>query len=518
MNGRLVATHEGGHTPICADITEALRQDTDQVVVVRAEDQPEDLAQPRGKQDWRPEPHDIWYHRTTGIWQPVWLEQVGRAHLADIRWTPDLARGLVGLSVRLERHTDEPLDLRIRLSIHGQPLVDDVCRIRGVTLHRELALDAAVMPMERKRLLWSPDHPNLVDATLTLSVGDAEIDRVESYLGLRSVGVGAGRFLLNGRPYFMRMVLEQGYWPESHLAAPDAAALRREVELIKACGFNGVRIHQKVEDPRFLYWCDQLGLLVWGEMANAYTFSPTATGRFVREWLDVLARDYSHPSIVCWVPLNESWGVPNLPLDAAQQAFAQAVYYLTKASDPTRPALSNDGWEYLVGDICGVHDYSFEGEALRDRYATPEAVSRTLREVQPQHRSVLLSGHRREAEPVMVTEYGGLSLQPDPEARWHGYGALADAGALLDRYRELTTALLDSTGIAGFCYTQLTDTGQETNGLLTEHREFKIDPAAVRAITTRVAAAVPGDLTIEQQRNRGITPFAAATVETQTQT
>jgi len=248
-----------------------------------------------------------------------------------------------------------------------------------------------------------------------------------------------------------------------------------------------VRIHQKVEDPRFLYWCDRLGLLVWGEMANAYVFSTIAIERLTREWLEVLARDYSHPCIVAWVPINESWGVPNLARDPAQRHYVQALYHLTKALDPTRLTLGNEGWEHSVSDIYGIHDYSFEGSTLRERYGSREAVQRTLREVQPGDHALILPGYEYAKGPIMLTEVVGISLRPGSDVFWYGYGTVADRDAFLSKYRELIDAILNSPAIAGFCYTQLTDTGQETSGLLTAEREPKLDPAAVREITGRAS-------------------------------
>ncbi len=209
-------------------------------------------------------------------------------------------------------------------------------------------------------------------------------------------------------------MLGQGFWPESHLAAPSPAALRREVELIKELGFNGVRVHQKVEDPRFLYWCDRLGLLVWGEMPSPYAFSTTMVERVTREWLEVVRRDRSHPSIVTWVPLNESWGLQMIEHDPAQQHFASALYHLTRALDPTRPVISNDGWEHTDSDIWGVHDYGPSGDGLLDRYGTPEAVDRSLREGRPGRRRVLLQDGTDRGQPVVITEFGGLSFAPAP--------------------------------------------------------------------------------------------------------
>lgn len=494
VNGQLVATHEGGNTPCSADITSALNENTEQIIVIRAEDAPLDLTQPRGKQDWQEHPHAIWYHRTTGIWQPIWLEPVSATYITQVRWTPDLDSSMLGVVVKLQRRDIHPLHLRIELSLHDTVLSDDVYLIQGAEIHRQITFDQTGT-MNRDALLWSPRHPNLIDAQLTLLNENEVIDEVQCYAGLRNVSVEGGHFLLNGRPYYLRLALEQGYWPQTHLAAPDVASLRREVELTKQLGFNGVRIHQKVEDPRYLYWCDRLGLLVWGEMANAYVFSPAAVERLTREWLSVVERDYSHPCIVAWVPLNESWGVPNAARDPAQRSYIQALYHLTKALDTTRPVIGNDGWEHIISDIHSVHDYSFDGQVLRDRYGSIEAVQRTLREVQPGHHFVILPGYHNEGEPIMLTEFGGISYRPDANnSTWFGYGTVGDQDAFLAKYKELVDTILDSPAIAGFCYTQLTDTGQETNGLLTANREPKLDIEQVCQITSRASAAVPGDV------------------------
>jgi beta-galactosidase/beta-glucuronidase len=498
LNGRLVAEHEGGHTPFTADLTHALVPGDTQVLVVRAEDQPRDVAQPRGKQDWEPDPHAIWYHRTTGIWQPVWLEAVQETHVEAVRWTPDVDRGSFLLAVRLNQVPQRPLRVRVRLTVKGERLADDSYEINEQELRREVFLDPIQFQLRRSELLWSPRRPNLIDAEITLlGESGSPLDAVRSYAGLRSCGVRDGRFLLNNSPYYLRLVLAQNYWPESHLAAPSVEALRREVELVKELGFNGIRIHQKVEDPRFLYWCDRLGLLVWGEMANAYVFTPEAQERLTREWLDVVKRDYSHPCIVTWVPVNESWGVPNLERNPAQRDFVKGLFHLTKSLDATRPVIGNDGWEVVAGDILGVHDYSLDGDTIRERYSTPEALERTLKSTQPARRNFFLAGHHYAGEPVMLTEFGGLSLAPADSERWWGYGTLPDAETLLARYEDLVTAVLDSPVIAGFCYTQFTDTEQETNGLVTEDRVPKLDPARVKAINTRYSRSIPSDIISE---------------------
>ena len=493
LNGRLVDRHEGGHSSFTIDITDSLAAGDEQVLVVRAEDQPLDLTQPRGKQFWETKPARIWYHRTTGIWQPVWLEAVGPTYISSLAWTPDPRRGRLGLSVRLNKEPDKPLRLRLRLTVMGELLAYDSYLVRHQDTGRELRLEPDSGGMVGRRLLWTPSQPNLVDAELVLEDDDGrQLDAVASYVGLRSVEADDGLYLINGRPKYLRLVLAQNYWPQSHLAAPSDDALRREVELIKMLGFNGVRIHQKVEDERFLYWCDRLGLMVWAEMANAYEFTENAVTRFTHEWMEVIKRQYSHPSIITWVPFNESWGVPDLPGDDAQRNFVRAIYHLTKALDPTRPVIGNDGWEHVAGDIWGVHDYALDGAGLRERWGTPEAVEQAL-QGRPQHHRAVLDNVPRGERPVILSEFGGITYEPQPGKPWFGYGSVRSEDELLNKYEELVTAVLDSPSIAGFCYTQLTDTEQETNGLLTADRVPKLDPEIVRAITSRPSRAIPGD-------------------------
>jgi hypothetical protein len=497
INGHLALEHEGGHTPFQADIAPLLNDGSPQVIVVRAEDSATDLQQPRGKQYWREEPGYIWYHRTTGIWQPVWLEPVPRVAISELRWTPDVDRAGVQLTVRLNRAA--PAGWRARVRLTGDKsrriLIDDYCLIEGDELRRDLQLNLSAAVSRRRYLLWAPEHPNLIDAEIELvDERGTVIDRVESYFGLRRIEVCDGRFILNGVPTFLRLVLAQNYWPDSHLAAPSADALRREVELVKELGFNGLRIHQKIEDPRFLYWCDRLGVLVWAEAANAYVYSDRAAEMLTREWLTAVRRDYNHPCIVTWVPLNESWGVPDLDRSIQQRDFVRALYHLTRAMDCTRPVIGNDGWQHAVGDIFGVHDYAPTGDTLRERYADRGAIERTFREVRPHHHPLMTESRELGQEPIVISEFGGLTMNPADDEEWFGYGQFDDPEALLARYEELVGALLDSTALAGFCYTQLTDTEQETNGLLTAAREPKFDVQRIRAINNRPSKAVPSEI------------------------
>jgi hypothetical protein len=336
--------------------------------------------------------------------------------------------------------------------------------------------------MEHGRLLWSPDQPNLIGAELTLSENGLD-DVVQSYVGLRTIELSGRRFLINGRSVFLRFVLNQGYWPESRLAAPSPEALKREVELIRELGFNGARIHQKIEDPRFLYWADRLGLLLWGEIANAFTFSERAIDRHLDEWREAVLRDRNHPSIIAWVPFNESWGISEVGHSEAQQHAVKVAYHRTHMLDGTRPVVGNDGWENVIGDLFTIHDYQWDAQVLRDRYTHESQLPGTIANYFPGARHLAVGDFDPDGKPVMVTEYGGVSFAPGSDEAWFGYGKVGNQADFAEKYRELTSALDESDLICGFCYTQLTDTEQETNGLLTENREPKVPMAELRAIT-----------------------------------
>ncbi|WP_419992584.1 sugar-binding domain-containing protein [Streptomyces boninensis] len=486
LNGRLVGQHEGGHTGFTCDLTDAIDRDGEQVIVVRAEDQPLDPAQPRGKQDWRREPHVIWYHRTSGIWQPVWLEEVPEDHVAVLHFTPDVAHAQVRCRLRLSRWPRRALHATVRLTRGDRVLAEQRTLVsEGRETVFEIAVPALRHGQDLDDLLWSPERPNLVDATveLTDAADGTPVDTVASYIGLRDIDWDNGVFLLNHKPYFMRLALQQAYWPSSHLSA-SADELRRDAELAKEIGLNGLRIHQKIEDPRFLYWADRLGLLLWEEMPSAYAFGTETVERVVGEWKEAISRDLSHPSIVAWVPVNESWSVPNPALVPEQRHFIDSLYHLTKALDPSRPAVSNDGWEISAADIWGVHDYTQSARVLRERYGDVSLRRGELAERWPGAKRLLLDGVRHEGQPVVLSEFGGATFEPAEGAEWFGYDTVANPQEFTERLTALVGAAVDS-GLAGFCYTQFTDTEQEINGLLTADREPKIPLTELRAILTR---------------------------------
>ncbi|HEU0165570.1 MAG TPA: glycoside hydrolase family 2 TIM barrel-domain containing protein, partial [Thermomicrobiales bacterium] len=484
VDGNWVGSHTGGQTPFHFDIADALDPEvTEHWIVVRATDDPLDDEQPRGKQDWKESPHVIWYHRTSGIWQPVWLEHAPATHIESVHWKFDAATWRVDFEVTLSGRAVDGTMLRIDLEHEAVKLPSIATAVHGNRASGQIGLATSHETMNSGQLMWSPSRPNLIGARLTLTTPDQPDDEVLTYLGLRTVETSPNRIRINGQPIFLRLVLNQGYWPESQLTAPSPEALKREVELILELGFNGARNHQKVEDPRFHYWADRLGLLVWGEMPAAFIYTDKAIGRHLAEWRDAVVRDRNHPSVIAWVPFNESWGVSEAGHSVAQQHAVKAAYHTAHQLDGTRPVIGNDGWDQVAGDIFTIHDYTWDPESLARRYSSPEAVEEALDEHYPGSRRLVAGDYDHVGKPVVVSEFGGVSYAPASGANWFGYGTVGTEEEYLAKYEELTSRLHSFPKLAGFCYTQLTDTEQEINGLLTEDRVPKVDINEIRRIT-----------------------------------
>lgn len=451
VNGEEVTRHEGGHTPFSVDITHVIRP-SDNVLVVRAEDPLADKTIPRGKQHWTTTPEGIFYTATTGIWQTVWLEPLPARSIHSLHLVPDLDGGAIAFELEADGHVE------LLATFEGEV----VGRWRGEPGSGLMALDE-VRP-------WRPESPNLYGLRLTLD----EVDQVDSYFGLRKVEARDGKFWLNNEPYVQRLVLDQGYFPGGLLTASSDQALRRDIELAKSMGFNGARKHQKIEDPRWLYWADSLGFLVWGEMANFHEWSPEAGSRLEAEWREAVLRDRNHPSIVAWTPMNESFGMQGVEPDR-RAAFQMRLYQLTHELDGTRPVSSNDGWQHAMTDVCTLHDYA-KADVLRERYRSLESTLDPKLRPEPPY----LPGYEYRGEPILLSEFGGVKLAG---AEGFGYSEAKGAAELLRTYGEMVEALMQPGPVEGFCYTQLTDVEQEQNGMLTFDRRPKVDPELLRRVT-----------------------------------
>ncbi len=477
LNGQFLGSHEGGGVPFVFDITEQVKKGNNKVVL-RVEDPPTDKSIPRGKQYWEPKSKAIFYTRTSGIWQPVWLEATGEYHLDYVHVTA----GQDGTAVfhgGLNANPGHPLHVGI-----------DVMNGGAVAGHADVTttedrLDAKLSVPSPQ--LWSPDSPKLYELRYTLSDGNNIFDTVQSYVGFRTIGLTNNRVTINGKPFYLKLLLDQGYWPESILTPPSDAAILKDIDLMTAMGFNGVRKHQKIADPRFLYWADKRGLLVSGEIADAQEFNEDAVRRTTAEWMAELKRDYNHPSIVIWNAINESWGVPHLN-DKDEQAYLKGIYWMTKALDQTRFMIDNEGWMHTDDtDLFAIHDYTKSGEALYEKYKdiTPQSAT-----IPKNGRDALISSYKYNGAPLYLSEFGGIAYIPPgtqvPSESWGYSGVEKTQEAAFARLSQLFDGLAKLPNLVGFCYTQLTDVEQEVNGLLTYDRKPKFDARQVKALNDKL--------------------------------
>ncbi|HYV97085.1 MAG TPA: glycoside hydrolase family 2 TIM barrel-domain containing protein, partial [Gemmatimonadaceae bacterium] len=403
VNAQEVGHNSGGHVPFEFDIAPYLHSGENRIVV-RVEDR-QDADQPRGKQSVTGSPREIDYYCTTGIWQTVWLEPAPATRVNDLRITPIVEEETFEIEILLHASADA-WTIEIEVSDGETVVARSVRETYRATARVKLKVPGAK--------LWSPETPHLYDLRITLLKGGLLVDSIRSYAGMRSVEVRNGRYLLNGRAIYLAMVLDQGYWPESYLAAPSDDALRADVEWIKRFGFNGARKHQKIEDPRWLYWCDKLGLLVWEEMPNARAWSPRAEERLLAEWERALHRDQNHPCIITWVPVNESMGFPGLSAShPGQYDFLERMVARTRRTIPNAPIIDNDGWEHTdVTDVCAIHDYTSTAENLRARYRETIAGGALPAHVWLSGKPLFMRGSSYRGQPIVLTEVGGYLIVP----------------------------------------------------------------------------------------------------------
>ena len=464
VNGQYVGTHEGGFTPFAFEVQQYLHKG-ENTLVVKAEDS-YSRELPRGKQMCGRRPCSCFYRNTTGIWQSVWLEFTGCDYITDIRITPDLDRNRADFVIRINGEHPSEIALTIRKESQVIGTMTVACESKNICCSFGFQ-ENGVFSVEN--LYWTPEKPNLIDVEVTLIHDGKKYDTVSTYFGMRKIHVCGEEIYLNNSPLYQRLVLDQGYWPEGLMTAPSDEAIRRDVEMTKELGFNGARKHQKIEDPRYYYWADKLGLLVWGEMPSNYDFTPEGQRMLLSELQAFVRRDYNHPCIVTWIPFNESWGVHEIAGDSRQKSFVKAVYYLLRSLDESRLVGSNDGWEQLeLTDFCGVHDYDISPENFATRYMDIEKTMRGSVNFKP----IYAAGEQYNGVPVLITEMGGVKLVNDDG--WGYNQAMSDEEGMLRYLRSVMRAVRSHRQIRGFCYTQLTDVQQETNGLLDSARKPKV--------------------------------------------
>lgn len=485
VNECLVGIHEGGHTSFSFNISDYLTGGKE-TLTLRVYDPSTDETIPRGKQFWEEKSKAIWYTRTTGIWQTVWLEAVEETHLTKLRFTPLFDSGDVKIEFELE---GEYLDTCVEIDIlfKGEHIASHVIRSKEKYSRCTInLLNRKIFRTEyhHQGWTWTPETPNLFDVNIRVKKDDLLLDEVDSYFGLRKIHTENGMIYLNNKPYYQKLVLDQGYWPESLMTAPTDEALKKDIELAKEMGFNGCRKHQKVEDPRFLYWADQLGFLVWGECAAFAVYTEDAVARLTKEWLEIIERDYNHPCIVTWVPINESWGVPHICNNEQQKHHSLAMYHLIHSLDSTRLVISNDGWEMTKTDICTVHNYNHGNKEEIGKYRYYKKSLETKEDLlasKPAERNIYTDGFKYQGEPILLTEFGGIGFKVGNETGW-GYTSVSSEEAYVEDYERIMQAVFDSKVLHGYCYTQLTDVEQEINGILTYDRKPKCDLNEIRRL------------------------------------
>lgn len=485
VNGHKVGEHKGGHTSFSFNITPFLTEES-ATIALRVFDPRKEESIPRGKQTWEDEPNSIWYTNSTGIWQTVWIEAVSSQHIQSLRFTSDIDKGQINCKTIFNQYLSD-VELEYMISYKGEQVLKS--RFEVSSSSHNVTFDLHQGSIFRTShhdngWHWTPEDPNLFDIEIKLIHGENIVDKVLSYFGMRKVHTENGQIYLNNKPYYQKLVLDQGYWPESLMTAPSDEALKRDIAVAKEMGFNGCRKHQKVEDPRFLYWADQIGYLVWGESASAHYFDETAVPLITNEWLEVMERDYNHPSIVAWVPFNESWGINDIGRDRQQQHYTQALYHLIHSIDTTRPVISNDGWEMTESDIGAIHHYGHGEMNDTDKYARFKQDLKTkdaILQSKPADRAIYADGFEHQGEPILLTEFGGIGYKKDDQDGW-GYSSVDNDDAFISEYKRVLEAVYESEALAGFCYTQLYDVEQEINGLLTYHREPKVETSIIKAI------------------------------------
>ncbi len=471
VNGAFVGEHRGGYSQFTFEITHHLKSGPNELVV-HAHDDTRSQLQATGKQAHSQQSEGCVYTRTTGIWQTVWLEAVGESAVRGFTLVTDTAAKRVIVTANV----DGPLagtKVRVRAWSGDKVMAEETVPANWRNTIAVLSVPAAK--------LWHPGAPNLYPITIEALRKGKVTDTVRSYFGMRTLAIEGNRFLINGKPVFQRLILDQGFYPDGIYTARTDAELKRDIELSMAAGFNGARLHQKVFEPRLLYWADKLGYIVWGEYPSwgVNLTNQGAIAHVANEWREVVERDRNHPSIVGWCPLNETAG-------GEAVAAAQLIMGLTQTLDPTRPYLDTSGYVHLDPrtDVYDSHDYDQNPASFAARYS-----AFGLTGIRPYNNNL---SDRRSAylgQPYFVSEYGGIRLKTDPDTASGGWGyGQADLKEFLSRYKALTDALLDNPNMFAFCYTQLTDVEQEQNGIYFYDRKPKYDPKLVHAINTRTAA------------------------------
>jgi beta-galactosidase/beta-glucuronidase len=496
LNGEYVGSHEGGYVGFSIDVTNYIIEYN--TLVLRVEDPSQDLEIPRGKQYWKQNLEGIFYPRVSGIWQTVWLEYVSSvSYIKKIKITPNIDKSEIIIEFNIVATDYSVLSLQLEVLYSNQIIAKEELKLDFLgKVQQERIKSGRVFLKTQDRFklkikipknhlyLWDVENPDLYDLNLkilNISSGDT-LDDVRSYFGMRKISVsevqsGYNRqILLNNNPIYQKLFLIQGYWPEGLYTAPSDEDIIKDIQYIKDFGFNGLRTHQKTFDPRFLHWCDKMGVLVWGEIGNSFIFTVDSQIRLLNQFVSEIERDYNHPSIISWVPINESWGVQGSRRDLKRADYTISLYYLIKSIDPTRLVIDDDGWWHTKTDICTRHFY-FDINLL------PQLLEDEIKSHRRAAPKVYLKPYKYNDEPIIYSEIGGFGfdLHGTLDEKW-GYGNLSESSD--DLFEKILNLMGEfdkrKNWLHGFCYTELYDQFQEINGFLTFNREPKFSPSKLK--------------------------------------
>lgn len=478
VNGKHATHHLGGYTSFKADVTELLSGGENDITL-RVTDRDFGKETVRGKQLWGTGEFGCWYKRYTGIWQSVWFEAVSPLHIEKIILKGDVDTNTVAIKAELAGiKADETVEALIEVMINETRVAKASFEICGSYIDEQLSVDYRGSAF-RGSEWWSPEHPNLYRMLITLKKDGAAVDELQTYFGIKKLDCEYGRVLLNNFPFYHRSILNQGYYPDGYITPEDDERIISDIKLIKSMGYNAMRIHQKIESPRFLYWCDRVGIAVWEEIPSMYHYRELEAGTIMTQITDIVERDINHPSIFTWVMFNESWGVQQIRFNVQQQNLTKGAYFTVKSMDPTRFVISNDGWHQTESDIMTIHDYSAYGDEIAERYGDkPCEIGENT--VAGQRRFAFANGHAYKGQPVMLTEFGGISYATD--GGWGYNEKVKTEEEFLERFGSLTKAIRKIPYMTGYCFTQFTDVENEQNGLVTIERQPKADIEKIRKI------------------------------------
>ncbi len=478
VNGMLCGTHEGGFSSFQIDITGSVKNG-ENLIAVRVED---DNAndRPRGKQSWREKPWGCWYTPFSGIYQSVFIEEVPHTRIKSLRFTPSKGGETAVADYEIENPVQNMV-LSLDVSFKGKP-IGTFSAASSQSKGRISVSTKTDEGSDFNRGLWSPQSPELYEVRAILKAGNGS-DAVDTYFGVRFFETRNNAFLLNRNPVFLSMVMDQGFLPDSGPTYKDMGEIMREVTLIKSLGFNGVRMHQKIEDDRFYYACDVVGLFCSLEMPSPYSFGDNTVRSLLREWPEAVLGHYNHPSIVMYMPINESWGVPDIDSRKNEQELSLALYHATKALDETRIVISNDGWEHTLSDAITLHNYAQNPAELADFYSDIDIITQNKGLPKySQTRLTFANGYNYQGQPIFLDEIGGIGYSVK-EGAW-GYGVVNDEDSFAERLKGILDAARTNKSVAGYCLTQLTDTYSEQNGILDADRKPKIPLEKLTKIIT----------------------------------